>query len=229
MKIINITFLLLFFTCLLPKISCAGAEIQANGTGLVVIDGQSKQLNLRTSYSPLQTNKGIYLLGEQQSQEKQKVNLVAFLSNDMQQEKYWPFERRLSTLFHYKENVYVLDVDGQVYRQQEENWPKASWHFPPYSKIISTEKSLLVCYSRAPLGIGSERGGCTAPEKNWTISIDFDWLPIPPQLCNDQLRISRFAQRPPFTVVQYNLDTGKKEWEKVVGDDIYDLCKVPLF
>lgn len=220
----TLIFSLLILTQLFPNTSLAAVQIKANLTGLVVIGSQSKQLNLLSNGSPLQTSKGIYFSGQQLNQEKQKVHVVAFLSNDMRQEQYWPFERPLSDPFEYKQNVYVMDVDGQTYRQQSDSWPKASWRFPRYSEIISTEKSLLVCYSRSPLWNGPERGGCTAPEKNWTIAID--WLMISPQICNDKLRIRRFTQKPPFMLVQYKLDTGEKEAEKIVGDDTYDLCAV---
>lgn len=226
MKIKNFAFFLLTATCLLPKISFAEIEIMTNRSGLVVIAGQSKQLNLQTSQSPLQTREGIYMHGTQQGPEKQKVYVLAFLSNDMRQEKYWTFERPLTTLFEYKKEVYALDADGQVHHQQGDSWPKASWHFPRYSEIISTEKTLVVCYSRSPLSNGPERGGCTAPDKNWMIAID--WLWTSPQMCDGKLRVRRYSERPPFVVVQYNPDTGAKEWEKTLGLYDDDICTIPL-
>ena len=103
----TLIFSLLILTQLLPNTSLAEVQIKANLTGLVVIGSQSKQLNLLSNGSPLQTSKGIYFSGQQLNQEKQKVHVVAFLSNDMRQEQYWPFERPLSAPFEYKNNVYV--------------------------------------------------------------------------------------------------------------------------
>ncbi len=71
---------------------------------------------------------------------------------------------------------------------------------------------------------GKERGGCEAPEKNW--SFTFDWLNVPPKICNQRLTLRVFDTGPPYRLSQFDMETGKELARKSVKKSVTDVCSV---
>lgn len=207
------------------QVCFAVPEVKTNSKGVVSIEGRARQLNLYHSYAPIFFNDGVYILGRQLDKENKKRYVISFISTDMETEVYWDFSNVLLELFLYKENIYVLDGEGFLFSLKNGSWQKSEWKFPRYSSIIYSEKFLIVCYGAPPLGLGSETGGCLAPERKWAFFELLEYTTLP-RICDNKIVLRRTSGKRPFFFVRYNMETGQKETEKKINGIDDDLCAI---
>ena len=192
--------------------------------GTVYLGKHKKTLQTYTLGSEFEVDGGVYFDGYKRPVGNYDVYLVGYLSNDLKQEQYWRFLLPLSEFFIYKNQVHGLDFEGQIFVKTADDWKKIPFKVSPRSRIIFKDSFLIACHSRSPFKEGKETGGCEAPEKNWSFTLN--WLDVPPKICNQRLTLRQFSMRPPFEVVQFDMETGKELARKSVSKPITDVCNV---
>ncbi len=150
--------------------------------------------------------------------------MVVYLSNNLKQEKYWPFATTVNEFFFFKNQLHILDYSGQIFVKSGDDWRKTSLKVSPRSHIFFNDTFLIACHSRSDFKEGKEAGGCESPEKKWSFTLN--WIFVPPKVCNQRLTLRVFSFRPPFEVVQFDMERGKELARKSVKQNITDVCSV---
>ncbi len=130
----------------------------------------------------------------------------------------------VNEFFFYKNQVHVLDSAGQIFAKSADDWKKTPLKVSPRSNIFFKNTFLIACHARWPGKENREDGGCEAPEKKWSFTLN--WLGVPPKVCNQRLVLRIFNIRPPYHVLQFDMETGKKLATKIVNQPVTDVCSV---
>ncbi len=201
-----------------------GSPLDVRLDGTVRLGKQKKTLDVYTFGHSIEVPGGIYFSGYKRPVGSTDVYMVVYLSNDLKQEKYWPFPETVDEFFIYKNQAHILAPEGQIFVKTADNWKKIPLKVSPRSHIFFKDSFLIACHSRSPFKEGKETGGCEAPEKNWSFTLN--WLDVPPKICNQRLTLRVFNIRPPYHVVQFDMETGKELATKIVHKPVTDVCSV---
>jgi hypothetical protein len=202
----------------------SGGALDVRQDGTVRLGKQKKTLQVYTFGHSLEVPDGIYFTGYKRPVGNTDVYMVVYLSNDLKQEKYWPFADTVNEFFFFKNQLHLLDYGGQIFVKSGDDWKKTPLKVSPRSHIFFKDTFLIACHSRWP---GKEKrgdGGCEAPGKNWSFTLN--WLDVPPKVCNQRLTLRVFNIRPPYHVVQFDMETGKELARKIVNQAVTDVCSV---
>jgi hypothetical protein len=202
----------------------AASPLKLHADGTVRLGKQKKMLQIYAYQPTFEVPDGMYFYGYKRLLDKTEVPMVAYLSNDLKQEVYWQFTDTINEFFMYKNQVHLLDYEGQIFVKTTDNWKKIPLKVSPRSSIFFKDSFLIACHSRSPFKEGKETGGCEAPEKNWSFTLN--WLDVPPKICNQRLTLRVFNIRPPYHVVQFDMETGKELATKIVHKPVTDVCSV---
>lgn len=220
----NLHFSCAIMLLLICPFAWAGAALDVRPDGTVRLGKQRKTLQVYTYGQSFEVPDGIYFTGYKRPVGNTDVYLVAYLSNDLKQEKYWPFADTVNEFFLFKNHLHILDHGGQIFVKNGDEWEKTSLKVSPRSHIFFKDTFLIACHSRWPGKENREDGGCEAPEKKWSFTLN--WLDVPPKVCNQRLVLRIFNIRPPYHVVQFDMETGKKLATKIVNQPVTDVCSV---
>lgn len=158
------------------------------------------------------------------------ISTIGYISHDLKEEKYWPFETGFVQFFTFKDELYILDYVGNTFYKTNDGWHKAQWQFPPSWEVVYSDKFIIACH---PRDIAKEaaptRNGCIAPEKKWEIVID--WAFVKPTMCNNVLTIWEYTHAPnawalPNDLVQFDTETGKEIARKHGVMKVKDICSI---
>lgn len=221
MNVFNVTLLLLCAACAGQS---AGDTIKWKPNGLVTFGKFTKKLNLYGIGESYRTEAGVYFGGYKPSKGSQDIYSVAYISNDLQEEKYWIFKSAIHEFFKYKNSIYFIDIEGKTFYRVKDEWKEGPLKFNAFSNVVYSDEFVLACHPRSLFKDGGERGGCSAPERKWEIVID--WLNVRPKMCNDKLVIMVFNIRAPFDIVRYNPTNGEEVSRKKINHPVADLCAV---
>lgn len=227
MNIFKLIFVLLLFSPY--HLTCALEPIVIRPNGIVKLGDREKQLGTHFIGKTFRTATGIYFEGHQHEGRLMESYEVGYISNDLQEERYWKFKIPVKEFFNYKNVIHLLDWEGNLFILVKNEWKATPWKFNDASEVVYNDKFIITCHPRSPPRKKGEAkywatGGCSAPEKAWTLTID--WLDVKPKMCNNMLVIRQFALKPPFEVVKINPDNGDEVGRKRVRHRITDMCTV---
>ncbi len=219
----------LHFSCaiallLASTLAFAASPLDLRIDGTVRLGKHKKTLETYTLGGTFEVPGGVYFDGYKRPVGTYDVYLVGYLSNDLKQEQYWRFLVPLSEFFVFKNQVHALDYEGHLFVKTAEDWKKLPLKVSPRSNIFSKEPFLIACHPRSSAKEGKEEGGCDAPEKKWSFTLN--WLDVPPKICNQRLTLRIFNTRPPWHVVQFDMESGKELAREIVNQPVTDVCSV---
>ena len=90
----------------------AASPLDVRVDGTVRLGKQKKTLQVYTYGHEFEVPDGIYFSGYKRPVGNTDVTMVVYLSNDLKQEKYWPFTEAVSEFFIYKNQLHMLDHTG---------------------------------------------------------------------------------------------------------------------
>lgn len=225
MNVIKTTVIISFLAMpIASMISHANGISDIKPDGTAISGKKKKRLNIRDVGAFYQADTGFYIGGYKPGKGNEYVNLIAYASNDLRDEKYWTIKNPVKKFFKFKNEIYALTYDGEILLGTKDNWNSGAWKVEPFSDIIYSDKFIIACHSRSPMKEGQEHGGCEAPEKKWSIVID--WLNVKPKMCDEKLAIMDSHLRAPFNVFQYDPETGKELARTIAKKLVTDVCTV---
>jgi hypothetical protein len=146
----------------------------------------------------LRVNGGVYKSGLTPNNGTNKA-FVLFMSDDGKSAQYWSHDKPITEFILYRGNVYLLDITGQLFKQQKETWELVqgkSGYFATFIKLPE-DLDLITCFpvpitKELPDG-QSRTGGCRSIEKRWNIEVTWDQSAVPPVVCENEIAITGFV------------------------------------
>ncbi|MET0056358.1 MAG: hypothetical protein ABW108_16210, partial [Candidatus Thiodiazotropha sp. 6PLUC10] len=141
----------LFIALSLNLVSCFAdekADFSWNSIGEVTNSkGQMIRLDTHFVASAKRYNNALFLIGSQVDKSGNEHSKLSKVSSYLQPPKYWSFEEILKELFIYKENLYLSDYAGSVFKLVNERWLPAMFSFPANSVVVyASKEDLIACY-----------------------------------------------------------------------------------
>ena len=223
----------LLIACLLfSQLALGGAHTLANGK---VRDGHGRTSQTRLSAigSLNEYPEGVFLHGFQIDATGNNVPTVVMLNERLEESGYWSFDTPISDVFRLRNEIYLFDYRGVVYRFADLQWSIVEhWRFDPWSVTYPLADDFIVCHP-APLTkleSGSRPGGCRSLGRGW--ALELIWTEPKPKICGQELRVliwlngGRALQTLDLTdghIVQTLVLRKKQTPARAL-----DLCRIPL-
>ena len=180
---------LLIVTCLLlSQLVLAGIHTLPNGK---VRDEQGKtsQTRLGLISSLKEYPEGVFLLGYQIDAAGNNIPTAVLLDERLEEQGYWTFEAPINEVFRFRNETYLFDYRGTVYRFAERQWSIVEhWQFGPSSLTYPLADDIIVCHP-APITkqeSGTRSGGCRSLARGW--AVELYWTNPKPKICGQELR-----------------------------------------
>lgn len=180
---------LLIASLLFSQLALGGAHTLANGK---VRDGHGRTSQTRLSAigSLNEYPEGVFLHGFQIDAAGNNVPTVVMLNERMEESGYWTFDTPISEIFRLRNEIYLFDYRGVVYRFAERQWSIVEhWRFDPWSVTYPLADDFIVCHP-APLTkqeSGTRPGGCRSLARGW--EVELLWTKPTPKICGKELRV----------------------------------------
>ncbi len=219
---------------LLSQQAFAAVHLLSDGK---VSDGHGKQVSTRLNVSDSlkEYPEGIFVAGYEIDASGKKVPTVTVLNERLEIVGYWTFKTPIMNFFRLLDKVYLFDVDGTVYRFENEQWPvEERWHFDSWARTYPMQDDVIVCHP-APFTkevSGTRMGGCRSLARGWNIPL-YWWALPEPKICGQQLRVLIRPSRHRHALQTINLADGSvvrttELPKKMVPAHNLDLCKLAV-
>lgn len=181
---------LLIVACLLfSQLALAGVRTLPNGK---VRDdsGKTSQTRLGVISALKAYPEGVFLLGYQIDAGGNNIPTAVLLDERLEEQGYWTFEAPINEVFRFRNEIYLFDYRGEVYRFADHQWSIVKeWQFGPWSVTYPLDDDVIVCHP-APLTkleSGTRSGGCRSLAHGW--ATELYWTEPKPKICGEELRV----------------------------------------
>lgn len=178
---------------------------------------------MQNVYYGYKVNNGVYLVGFEIDKKGNNKPTLAWLSDSNTTPEYWSFDNILQEVFVLNEFPHVLDMNGGIYKFENETWIKSPLKLKDNSRIIDTEKTILACYPsplfKSPPGIG----GCYTTSGKWEIKAN--WRETVPKICKNHLIVLDQIKKA-LWLKRYSKDNGELLASKEIKAIPKDLCSI---
>ena len=147
--------------------------------------GHSVKLKLRGNYLGKMHDKALYVAGFEIDKAGVNHPMLARISVDLKDVKYWNIDTIAKDFFIYKADLHVNDVNGNVYILVNSNMEKAKFTLKPNSTIIAANNDIVACFPSSMFKSVKDIGACYSDQKNWSVTVN--WLDVTPKVCNNTL------------------------------------------
>lgn len=215
--------IILFSLLLFSVAACAQKEISWKANGKVSIGNNTVKLKMQNVYYGYKFNNGAYLIGFEIDKKGNNKPTLAWLSVSDNTPEYWSFDNILQEVFVLDDHPHVLDMDGGIYKFENETWIKLPLKLKDNSRIIDTGKTILACYPspvfKSPPGIG----GCYTADGKWEIKVN--WRDTVPKICKGYLIVVD-QNKTTLWLKRYSKDNGKLLASREIKKTPKDLCSI---
>lgn len=147
--------------------------------------GHSVKLKLKGNYLGIMHNKALYVAGFEIDKAGVNHPMLARISVDLKDVKYWNIDTIAKDFFIYKADLHLNDANGNVYVLNNSNIDKANFKLKPNSTIIAANDDIVACYPSSMFKAVKDIGACYSVQKKWSVTVN--WLDVTPKICNDNL------------------------------------------
>ena len=165
--------------------ACSQGELTWKPDGKVIIDNKVIKLKMQNAYNAYKNNNGIYVIGFEIDKDGNNTPTLAWLSGADASPVYWDFESVLQEIFVLNGDVILLDIDGELYKLDKQEWVKLALKLKVNSRIINTDNGILACNPAPLIKATTEYGSCYSVANKWEVKVN--WRDTIPRLCGDYL------------------------------------------
>lgn len=232
-KLMNIKVkrLLATMCLLLSHQVLASAYLISSGT---VSNGHGKQTSTRLNTIDLlkEYPEGIFLAGHEINSETNgnEVPTVVMLNRQLEALGYWAFKMPIKEIFRFRDEIYLFDFKGHVYRFENHQWSiEERYRFDPWSVIYPLQDDIVVCHPAPTTKAesGTRSGECRSLARDWAVPLY--WTKPKPQICGQQLRVLVWIKGRQVLQTYSLCDGGLLQTtvlsRKAAAADKLDLCK----
>lgn len=193
--------------------------------GRILSGNNEIKLKMHNAYSGYRVDNGIYVIGFEIDKQGNNKPTLSWLKNINVEPVYWSFDNVLQQVFEFDGHVYLLDMQGDVYKHSKSEWTKEKFNLVKKSRIIDTKNGILACYPSSFMMSSQRSGACYMVDASWKVQVN--WRDIEPKICNGNLVVVDTQQKQ-MMFKKYSVLDGKLIDTRKIFKVSEDLCKVKL-
>jgi hypothetical protein len=203
--------------------ACSKSDITWKTDGSVSFGNNVIKLKMQNAYFGYKFNNGIYIIGFEIDKEGNNTPTLAWLNGQDKKPVYWAFDSVLQEIFVSDGQVSLLDIAGELYKLDQQQWVKLDLKLKPNSRIINADNGIIACNPAPLIKVTTDYGACYSVAGKWEVKVN--WRETMPKLCGDYLVAVEESQKG-LTLKQYNKLNGDLASSKMLKKVPADLCSI---
>lgn len=203
--------------------ACSQGDITWKPDGSVYFDHKVIKLKMQNSYFGYKFNNGIYIIGFEIDKEGTNTPTLAWINGAETKPVYWAFDSVLQEIFVSEGQTYLLDIAGEVYKLDQQQWVKQALKLKANSRIINADNGIIACNPSPLVKATTGYGSCYSTEGKWEVKVN--WRETMPKLCGNYLVVVEESQKG-LTLKKYNKLDGVLVLTKIIKKVPDDLCSI---
>ena len=200
---------------------CSQGDMTWKPDGRVYLDNKVIKLKIQNAYFGYNFNNGIYIIGFEIDKESNNTPTLAWLNGVDKKPVYWVFDSVLQEIFVSDGQVNLLDIDGELYKLDQQQWVKQALKLKANSRIINADNGIIACNPSPLIKESMDYGSCYSVAGKWEVKVS--WREIIPRLCGDYLVVVEESQDG-LTLKKYNKHNGDLVLLQMAKKVPEDLC-----
>lgn len=205
--------------------ACSQNDITWKPDGSVYYDNKVIKLKMQNAYFGYKFNNGIYIIGFEIDKEGTNTPTLAWLNGVEAKPVYWVFDSVLQEIFISEGQVHLLDIAGELYKQDQQQWVKLALKLKANSRIINADNGIIACNPSPLVKASTDYGSCYSVAGKWEVKVN--WRETMPRLCGDYLVVVEENQKG-LALKKFNKLNGDLVLTKTIKKVPDDLCSINI-